>query len=88
MRDILYPDAGPSDPNPMRRAQTAMARQPLPKRFYAAAEVREGEHGHAIMLDGRPARTPGRRPLALSTAAAAELLAVEWRAQDVVIDPA
>ncbi|MGL4240851.1 MAG: ATP12 family chaperone protein, partial [Beijerinckiaceae bacterium] len=33
-------------------------------------------------------RTPGRRPLALSTAAAAEVLAAEWRAQEAVIDPA
>jgi chaperone required for assembly of F1-ATPase len=88
MRDLLDPGAGPAEPDPVRRAQAAMARHPLPRRFYAEVQVREGDGGHAILLDGRPARTPGRKPLALTTATAAELLAQEWRAQTDVIDPA
>jgi chaperone required for assembly of F1-ATPase len=88
MRDVLYPDHEPSDPNPMKRAQAAMARTALPKRFYAAVGIEEGEGGHQLLLDGRAARTPGRHPLALPTAAAAELIAAEWRAQKEVIDPA
>jgi chaperone required for assembly of F1-ATPase len=88
MRDILHPDIQPSDPNPMRRAQLAMARQPLPKRFYREVLTVEADGVHAIHLDGRAARTPGRNLLALPTAAAAEVVALEWRAQEGVIDPA
>jgi chaperone required for assembly of F1-ATPase len=60
---------------------------PLPRRFYkdATAEPREG--AFAILLDGRPARTPGKRPLAFASRALAELIAAEWAAQDTVIDP-
>lgn len=60
---------------------------PLPKRFYsrATAEAREG--AFAILLDGRPARTPGKRPLAVPARALAELMAEEWAAQEAVIDP-
>lgn len=60
---------------------------PLPKRFYSqvAAEAREG--AFAILLDGRPARTPGKRPLAVPVRALAELIAAEWAAQETVIDP-
>jgi chaperone required for assembly of F1-ATPase len=88
MRDVLYPDFAPSDPNPMKRAQNAMARQVLPKRFYKSVEVSEKDGGFAISLDGRPARTPGRNLLALPTHAAAAVIAAEWEAQADVIDPA
>jgi chaperone required for assembly of F1-ATPase len=88
MRDILHPEFPLSDPNPMKRAQNAMARQALPKRFYRDVTVAESGGLHAILLDGRPARTPGRNPLALDSPAAAELLAAEWRAQADVVDPA
>ncbi len=88
MRDMLYPEHQPSDPNPMKRAQAAMARTTLPKRFYNDVGIAEVEGGHRLLLDGRPARTPGRNPLALPTAAAADLVAAEWRAQADVIDPA
>jgi chaperone required for assembly of F1-ATPase len=87
MRDILYPVSGPSDPNPMKRAQAAMARQPLPRRFYSNVEIQEREGAYAIHLDGRLARTPGRNPLALATRRAAEMLAAEWKAQVDVLDP-
>lgn len=60
----------------------------LPKRFYrhAAAEAREG--AFALLLDGRPARTPARAPLAVASQALAAALAEEWEAQAEVIDPA
>lgn len=88
MRDMLYPGVVPSDPNPMRRAQNAMARQVLPKRFYKSVQIIEKEKQYAISLDDRPALTPGRKPLALPTRAGAQLLAGEWEAQVDVIDPA
>lgn len=60
----------------------------LPKRFYkdAGAEPRDG--GFAVLLDGKPVRTPGRNVLQVPTAALAEVVAEEWRAQGEHIDPA
>ncbi len=87
MADMTDFDPTPSDPNPMKRAQTAMARQPALRRFYQEVAVSEGPDGFAITLDGRQARTPGRKPLALSRHAAAEVVAVEWRAQGETIEP-
>jgi chaperone required for assembly of F1-ATPase len=54
------------------------------KRFYATATVEAG----AILLDGRPVRTPARAPLMLPTPALAEAVAAEWAAQGERIDPA
>jgi chaperone required for assembly of F1-ATPase len=74
--------------DPIRLSQQAM-RAPLPKRFYQQVTVAPAtEGGHQVLLDGRPLRTPARRPLVLATAGAAEVVAEEWRAQVEVIDPA
>lgn len=54
------------------------------KRFYKAATA--GEDG-AILLDGRPVRTPGRAPLIVPRASLAEAIAAEWTAQGEEIDP-
>jgi chaperone required for assembly of F1-ATPase len=75
------------NPDPLRAARAA-SRPALPKRFYTEAGVAEAEDGHRLVLDGRPARTPGRRLLAVPQAAVARALAEEWGAQDEVIDPA
>jgi chaperone required for assembly of F1-ATPase len=53
------------------------------KRFYTEVAQADG----AILLDGRPVKTPARRPLALPTGALAEAVAAEWRAQGEEIDP-
>ena len=58
------------------------------RRFYNQVTVSEGEGGFALELDDRPVRTPAQRPLAAPTAALAEVLAEEWRAQREQIDPA
>lgn len=89
MRDILNDlEAGKqlSDENPIVRAQKQMQAQ-LPKRFYEKADVVETEGGFAVHLDGRPVKTPARSPLLLPSAAAAEIVAEEFRAQEKVIDP-
>lgn len=57
------------------------------KRFYKAVTVGESEAGHAILLDGRPVKTPASRPLAAPTKALAEAIADEWRAQKDEIVP-
>jgi len=52
--------------DPMRAAQANM-RPTAIKRFYRAVDIREAAGGrHALTLDGRGARTPGRNPLAAS----------------------
>ncbi|MBX9796995.1 ATP12 family chaperone protein [Sphingomonas sp.] len=53
------------------------------KRFWRDVTVEEG----AILLDGRPVRTPGRATLALPRPALAEAVADEWRAVAETIDP-
>ncbi len=73
--------------DPMRAAQANMRPQPV-RRFYEAVEVREADGRHALMLDGRRARTPGRNPLAASSRALMLEVAAEWERQREAIDPA
>nr|WP_295465373.1 ATP12 family protein [Mesorhizobium sp.] len=89
MRDILEDlEAGLylSDPDPIRRAQI-QSKMPLPKRFYNEVSVGERDGGYAILLDGKPVRTPGRSLLILPTEGAARLVADEFAAQESHIDP-
>jgi chaperone required for assembly of F1-ATPase len=58
------------------------------RRFYNAAAVETRDNGHAIVLDGRPVRTPGRNPLQLPTRQLADAIAAEWEAQAETIEPA
>jgi chaperone required for assembly of F1-ATPase len=58
------------------------------KRFYQDAAVTEDAAGFAVVLDGRPIRSPARRALAAPRRALAEAIAAEWRAQAQFIDPA
>lgn len=59
----------------------------LPKRFYKRAEAGPVEAGHAILLDGRPVKTPSKQLLAVPSAALARAMAAEWEAQGEYIDP-
>ena len=63
------------------------SKQVLPKRFYQDVSVEERDGAFAILLDGRPVRTPRQSRLSLPTREAAELVANEWRAQGAQIDP-
>lgn len=61
----------------------------LPRRFYkAAAAVPFEGGGFGVALDGRRAKTPGKRDLVVATEAAGLAIAEEWQAQLEVIDPA
>lgn len=53
------------------------------KRFYKAVSVADS----AILLDGRPVKTPARAVLLLPSTALAESIAEEWRRQGDEIDP-
>ncbi|MCC5966681.1 MAG: ATPase [Natronohydrobacter sp.] len=57
------------------------------KRFWTEAEVTPVEGGYSVILDGRALKTPAKAALVVPTAALAELIAEEWRAQGDVIDP-
>lgn len=60
---------------------------PLPRRFYkTAVHAAEGD-GFAVRLDGRIAKTPGKRALVVKSERLAQALAAEWSAQGERIDP-
>lgn len=59
----------------------------LPKRFYKEVSVADEGGRGAILLDGRPVRTPGKAPLAAPGRALGEAIADEWRGQREHIDP-
>lgn len=56
------------------------------KRFYKEVSVAAGINGFAVLLDGKPVKTPGRRALALPTQTLAEAIAVEWQSQGAEIN--
>lgn len=85
MREILE-DLGEGN-DPTRQVQKGMRPQ-LPKRFYQTAAAGPAIGGHGVFLDGKPVRTPARSLLVLPTDAAAQLVAGEFAAQHIEINPA
>lgn len=84
--DAIEPDAGaPIDPVALARRDQQKA---LPRRFYDAATTEERDGAFVLLLDGRPAKTPAKNPLAVPSRAAGEALAAEWARQVEIIDPA
>ena len=85
-----------TDENKPRQAVKVPGRdekKPLPKRFYkevglGATLSAEGGSGFAILLDGRPVKTPAKGQLVLPREALATAVAGEWAAQGTHIDPA
>jgi len=55
-------------------------------RFYKEVSTRADGAGHAVLLDGRPVKTPAGAVMLLPTASLAEVLAAEWRGQGEKID--
>ncbi|WP_181701904.1 ATP12 family chaperone protein [Chthonobacter albigriseus] len=87
MRDIFEDIATPgAEQDPIRRARE-LSRGELPKRFYKSAAVAPEAGGFAILLDGRPVRTPARNPLVVASERAAAAIAAEWEGQGTHIDP-
>jgi len=58
------------------------------KRVYRIVATELAGPGHAVTLDGKRMRTPGRRELLVPTAALAAAIAAEWDAQHDEIRPA
>jgi chaperone required for assembly of F1-ATPase len=87
MRDIFEEIFANPPLDPTEAARRGM-RPSLRRRFYQAATVGEGEGAFAVLLDGRPVRTPARQHLAAPTRALAAAIAAEWQEQRDVVDPA
>jgi chaperone required for assembly of F1-ATPase len=81
----LFDDTREDDP--VLAAQRA-ARPVLRRRFYKAVTIAAGKTGHGVHLDGKPVRTPHRRPLTAPVPDLAQALADEWATQGEDIDPA
>jgi chaperone required for assembly of F1-ATPase len=73
--------------DPLRSAQR-LPRTDLAKRFYEKATAAPHGDGFAVLLDGRVAKTPARRPLVVARLTLAEALASEWEEQRGEIHPA
>nr|WP_306267381.1 ATP12 family protein [Pararhizobium sp. IMCC3301] len=76
----------PLDTDPVKRAQKHLAPE-LPKRFYKEASLAERDGACQLLLDGRPARTPAKHPLAIRHTAFADELVKEWANQKQHINP-
>lgn len=57
------------------------------RRFWKAAGIAPTQDGFAILLDGRPVKTPAKAPLSVPNRALARAIAAEWDAQEGEIDP-
>jgi chaperone required for assembly of F1-ATPase len=84
MRELFEGDRADNPVEAARRAVRPVRR----RRFYKTVTIAAGENGHAVHLDGKPARTPARRLLAAPAPELAGALAEEWAAQGEHIDPA
>ena len=87
MRDI-FDDIFKNQPLDPTEAARRNMRPQLRRRFYKAVSVEPQDGTYAVLLDGRPVRTPARKTLAAPTEALAQALADEWEAQREVVDPA
>ena len=87
MRDIFEEIFQNQPLDPEESARRSM-RPKLRARFYKQAQVGEGPDGFAVLLDGKPVRTPARNLLAAPDRALAEALAAEWNEQMDKVDPA
>jgi len=57
------------------------------KRFWKQADVVAEAAGWGVALDGKPVRTPARKPLVVPTGALAEAIAAEWNGAGERVDP-
>jgi chaperone required for assembly of F1-ATPase len=89
MRDVfeeIFALQGPEPVDPSESARRNM--RTLRRRFYEEVEVSDDLEGFAVMLDGRPIKTPAARVLAAPRRPLADVIATEWRAQTEFIDAA
>ena len=56
------------------------------RRFYEIVHIKADGEGFAVLLDGKPVKTPGGRTMSSPTLALANGIAAEWREQGPLID--
>ncbi len=61
--------------------------QPNPRKFYSAVSIAKRPEGFAVLLDGKPVRTPARADFVLPNEILAKEIAEEWRAQGETLQP-
>ncbi|MDP3545782.1 MAG: ATP12 family protein [Phreatobacter sp.] len=84
--DWFARDMDPAAYDPVAAARLAM-KPSYPKRFYKEATAGPSADGWRLLLDDRPAKTPGRNPLAFPTEALASVVAAEWDGLGEFIEP-
>ena len=57
------------------------------KRFWKETTANEKDGKFAVLLDGRPVKTPAKASLSVPTRALAYAIAAEWDAQETEVDP-
>ncbi len=80
------PDDSPDSRVGPKHLAKADAIRPKPKRFYKAVTVEEQQGRFAILLDGKPIKTPVRQNFSVLAAPLAEAIAGEWESQQEYID--
>ncbi|MGP0089607.1 MAG: ATP12 family chaperone protein [Xanthobacteraceae bacterium] len=85
MRDLLEDISEGEPPDPVEATRRAM-RLPQRRRFYEQADVSACTEGFAVLLDGKPTRTPASRLLAAPSCELAQAMAAEWNAQGEFIE--
>lgn len=77
------------DPNDLARkiSKQAVYERPQAKRFYKEVVLEERPEGFGLALDGRPVKTPLKRPLMMPNSKLAQAVAQEWDDQQEHIDP-
>lgn len=88
--DNAPPSPGGTERIPAPTGSKVLGREAvaLPKRFYATVATTAVERGgHAVLLDGRPIKTPKKSQVIVPSRALADALAAEWQAQTENIDP-
>ena len=85
MRYLLDDISDGKPPDPIEAARGGM-RPRRRRRTYAHADVGACPEGFAVLLDGKPAKTPAGRVLAGPNRAVAQALAAEWSAQGELIE--
>ena len=86
MRELFDEVAGKSglDPHEAVRQSTRAVQR---KKFYAHASVGDVDGGFAVLLDGKPIRTPSRKIVVAPSRLISETMEAEWNAQVEIIDP-
>jgi chaperone required for assembly of F1-ATPase len=61
--------------------------QPFPRKFYKTVSVAKRPEGFAVLLDGKPVRTPARAEFVVPNETLANAIAEEWQGQDETLQP-